>query len=200
MSKDGTVSFSGWYAGFRANVLRQLRALKKSLAGVLIPNAEVKSRECEFLKLISGSKRFMIDATDGKNVLADAKDTFAYIDPNFRNWGASEKGPATEKTPVAVYEMVQDGTFSQMFGSLSSDVRKLCLTQAQIKGFVKDYCRWLQIEGYETFLLFESNSHFFVAYVHAYSDGKLSVDVRRFGLSLAWGAWFRHRLVVPQLV
>ena len=153
----------------------------------------------EFLKLISGNELLMLDATDGTEILADASDVFVYIDSDFRNWNADEKGPATDAAPVRVYEMIRDGTHAQMFGSLSSDVRKQCLTQAQIKGFIKKYRKWLRKDGYVTLFLFESRGHFFVASVDVRSRGRLYVYVGRFENDYVWLAGYRHRLVVPQL-
>lgn len=152
-----------------------------------------------FLKLISASETLTIDACDGTKILADAKDTFAYIDSDLKNWGADEKGLATDEAPVEVYEMANDGMFSQLFGSLSSDVQKLCLTQNQIIGFVKKHHDWLRTDGYGTFFLFKSNNHFFVAHVRVPSVGRLFVHVSRFERDDVWYAESRHRFVVPQL-
>ena len=158
--------------------------------------------QSQFLKLISGAVSLTVDAVDGTEILADAKDMFlAGIDSDFINWGADEPGRPTAETSVDVYEMQQekDATFSQMFGDLSSDVRRLCLTQHQIKNFVKKHRNWLRTEGYATFFLFESKGHFFVASVDVHSGGRLYVSVRLFGSAHVWDAELRRRLVVPKL-
>ena len=151
------------------------------------------------LRLISGGKSLALDAVDGTETLADAKDTFAWIDSDFKNWGADEKGPATKETPVDVHEMTKDAFFSQIFGSLNSDVRQLCLTQHQIKKFVRKYRNWLRTDGYGTFFLFESRGNFFVADVRFRSVDELGVHVRQFEYSVVWRAEGRRRVVVPQL-
>ena len=151
------------------------------------------------LRLISGGEILVIEACDGTEILADASDVFPLIDSDFRNWGADEPGPATVDTKAAVYEMDKDAAFSQMFGSLSGDVSKLCLTQAQIKGFVKKHRRWLRTDGLATFFLFQSRGHLFVAGVYVLAAGRLKADVLRFEYSRVWGAVNRHRVVVPQL-
>lgn len=174
-------------------------AMQRVFLSALAPQETQKQKENQFLKIISGDKSLVLDVVDGTEILAKVKEMFAYIDSDFRNWKADEKGPATEKTPVVVYEMVKDATFMQMFGSLSSDPRKLCLTQAQIKNFVQKYRDWLRVDGWATFFLFESHNNFFVAHVHVNSDGSLSVYVYRFGHSYVWRAGNRHQLVVPQL-
>jgi len=160
----------------------------------------VKVKEA-FLKLISGGKSLTIDAVDGSEVLADAKDMFpAGIDSDFKNWEADEPSQPTAETPVDVHEMKKDATFSQMFGELNFDVRRLCLTQHQIKNFVKKHRNWLRTEGYATFFLFESKSNFFVARVRFHFDDGLHVYVRQFEDSRVWRAGGRRRVVVPQLV
>lgn len=151
------------------------------------------------LRLLSGGENLTIDATDGQEILAEAGDVFVSIDGDFKNWGADEKSCATEEVPVDVYEIAKDGTFAQLFGSLNADVRKLCLTQAQIMGFVKKHRNQLRTEGYGNFFLFESNSEVFVATVGVFSGGRLDVRVDRFDDSYVWRAGYRHRVVVPQL-
>lgn len=159
----------------------------------------VRGKQSDYLKLISGSESLVLNPADGSEILANADDAFAYIDSDFRSWDADEPGAATEATPVHVYEQVQDATFSQMFGSLSADVRKVCFTQTQIKGFVRKYPQWLRSGGYATFFLFQSRGHFFVARVNVYSGGRLEVYVYQFEYSGVWSAGDRSRLVVPQL-
>ncbi len=178
-------------------------ALKKHLQGAIegrFAEGGSNSRN-EFVRLISNDEALILGATDGKEVLADAKDVFAYIDSAFRLWGTDAPGPTTKEMPVQVYELVKDATFAQMFGSISTDPNKLCLTQAQIKDFVKGHRRWLQTDGYATFFLFKSHEHFFVAcvYVRVYSGGELRVRVLRFERDDVRYAVYRRRVVVPQL-
>lgn len=159
----------------------------------------VKKIQNEYLKLISGGQILELDAADGTETLANAKDVFSYIDLNLKNWSTDKKGPATKETSVQVYEMTKDANFAEMFGSLSPDLHNLCLTQAQIKKFVIKHRNWLKTDGYATFFLFEEDGRFFVAHVHVYSGGSLSVYVLRLDFSLVWIADHCHRLVVPQL-
>jgi hypothetical protein len=152
-----------------------------------------------FLRLISSEEALGLDAVDGTETLANAKEMFTGgIDPDFVNWGADEKGKATKETLVDVYEMEKNATFSQMFGELNSDVRKLCFTQHQIKNFVKKYRNWLRTDGYTTLFLFESKGQFFVADVRFNSRDELYVSVDRFENDFVWRAEYRHRVVVPQ--
>jgi hypothetical protein len=152
------------------------------------------------LRLISGDYSLTIDAVDGTESLADAKDVFTgLIDPEFKNCGADEIGNPTTETPVDVHEDIKDATFSQMFGELNTDVRKLCFTQAQIKNFVKKHRNWLRADGYATFFLFESKGNFFVASVAFDSDGELFVIRRQLDDPGIWAAGYRRRVVAPRL-
>ncbi len=150
------------------------------------------------LHLISNAP-LVLDPADGSELLAEANNVFAYIDPDFQNRGAGEPGPSTEQTKVCVYEMAKNATFVQMFDSLAPDTGKLCLTQAQIKQFVVQHRDRLQSDGFATFFLFKSHDHFFVADVSVRSGGGLRVYVRRFGHSRVWHAGSCPRVVVPQL-
>jgi len=152
-----------------------------------------------FLKLLSGAETLMLDALDGKETLATAKEVFpSGIDGDFKNWGTNKAGIATKEQAVDVHELVKDSTFAQMFGSLGTDLDKLCLTQAQIKNFCKKHPNWLRKDGYATFFLFKVEDQFFVAYVDVDSDG-LDVYVDRFGDDGVWNAGRSRRVVVPQL-
>lgn len=144
-----------------------------------------------------------VEALDGTETIAQATDVFrGYLDPNFGAWGLDQPGRATERQLVSVYEMRKDATFAQMFGSLTDDVRKLVLTQHQIKRFCVKHRDRLRKEGYATFFLFEvelkTGPELFVA--RAYVDGrKLGALVNRFDCSDVWYAERRPRLVIPEL-
>ncbi len=151
-----------------------------------------------YLRLISGD--YEIDATDGTETLVDARDVFdGGIDPYFRNWGADEPGKSTPATKAEVFELERDGTFPQMFGSLSPDLNRLCLTPAQIRGFARKYRDWLLTDGYVTLFLYKSHGQFFVVVVSPYIDRRLDARVSRFGSDRVWFAGGCCHVVVPQL-
>jgi len=152
-----------------------------------------------FLRLISSDESLILDECDGSEIIADAKSMFTGgIDSDFIR-GADEKGKATGAMPVDVYGMIMSATFSQMFGELSADIKKLCLTQHQIKNFVKKYRNWLRTNGHATFFLFESKGRFFITRVSFSSDGRLEADIYRFEFGHVWSAGGRHRIVIPQV-
>lgn len=164
----------------------------------LIVNKTEKARK-QILRLISGDEIITINECDGSKFLAKATDVFGFIDSDLKNWSTDKPGKATGKTPSQVYEMVEDAIFIKIFGSLSSDVKALCLTQHQIVDFVINNRKWLQTGGYATFFLFEKNNEFFVASVLVHSDDRLYVDVYRLEHPFIWLAEYRPRVVVPQI-
>ncbi len=150
------------------------------------------------LKCISEAQEIFIETCDGTKTIATAKETFkSGIDSDFKNWDTNKPGNSTQKTSVQVRELVKDATFAQMFGSLGTDLDKLCLTQHQIKLFCEVHKDWLRKDGYATFFLFKVDEQFFVAYVLV-SSGGLYVCVYRFELDYVWDAEYSSRVVVPQ--
>lgn len=125
----------------------------------------------------------------GKKVIADSK-LFIWIDSDFKNWKADEKGKPTEAMDIDVFEMDIDATFAQM---MSPDN---LMTQEQILVFIEKYRDLLRQDGYATFFPFKSNGEVFVAGVSVGSGG-LRARVRRLSCGGVWGAGFRHRVVVP---
>jgi hypothetical protein len=162
-------------------------------------------KENEISRLLSKGESIIIDACDGTETLAKAKETFkSGIDSEFKDWGTDKPSKETGETAVLVCEAQNDSTFVQLFGSLGNDLDKLCLTQHQIKNFCKKHSNWLRTEGYSTFFLFKVDEQFFVALVHInssnpHSDGLLHLRLRRFGYDRVWDATFYRRVVIPQL-
>lgn len=175
------------------------QAMQHAFISALAPLEREQKKKNPFLKLLSGGENLILDACDGKITIAQARNIFSWIDPDFKNWNTDNPGSATEKTPVIVYEMRKDATFSQMFGSFEQNLSNLCLEQDQILNFVQKYRNWLRKDGYATFFLFKANNNFFVAYVSVFSDGKLRVSVYGFEYSYVWDADYGRCLVVPQL-
>ena len=162
---------------------------------------EIAESVVDFVRLISSAETLELDETDGKATIAKAEDTFpGYIDGDFKNYGCDVESEPTQKTKVSVHEMVKDGTFFQIFNSMSNDLNSLCLTQEQIIQFVKKHRKWLRTDGYATLFLFKVGDEFFVAHVRFYSDGQLRARVYRFSYDRVWRASYRYRIVVPATV
>lgn len=135
-----------------------------------------------------------IPALKGNKLVKDSK-LFNWIDSDFVNYKASEKGKKTKAQNLDVLELTGDGTFKDIF----TDPDKMVLTQEQILYFVENHKDKLRQYGYITFFLFKSYNNFFVARVYVRSRGRLDVHVSRFGFSGVWDAGYRSRVVVPQL-
>lgn len=197
------------FAGLQIDMNQKLRNGSMSLQQISwFTNLTYEQREAlmgkqpekeAILKLISGAHEIAIETCDGTQTVAAAKETFkSGIDGDFKRWGTNKPGVSTERTVVEVHEMVKDATFAQMFGSVGTDLDKLCLTQHQIKLFCEVHKEWLRKDGYATFLLFKVEDQFFVAGVGVDSDG-LGIHVYGFEHGRVWRAEVRHRMVVPQL-
>lgn len=133
-----------------------------------------------------------------KDTIARAADVFTgFIDSDFTAWGTDVKSPKTEETELAVLEIDKNGTFRDIFDSMSKDMDSMCLTQAQIIAFVKEHKDKLRTDGYGTFFLFKVNGEVFVARVDLDSGGGPDAYVGRFSHDGVWGAGYRRRVVVP---
>jgi hypothetical protein len=155
----------------------------------------------KFLKRLFTDETIVLDPTDGTKTIAQAKEVFTgYLSLDFINWGLDMPGQPTPAAEVFVCEMVRDGTFRQIFGSLNCPFDQLCLTQHQIRGFVVKHRDKLREDGYGTFFLFKVRDEFFVADVRMDSGGRLYADVYRFSDGIVWSAESRHRFVFPQLI
>jgi hypothetical protein len=150
------------------------------------------------LKFVSGNEPLVLPPTDGTETIARATGVFRYIDSNFTRWDCDTPEPPAEETTLHVYEIAQDGTFRELFGSFGTEPERLSLTQSQIIQFVKRYPHWLKQNGNGTFFLFKTSQEFLVAAVYLFSDGRLGVRAPRFTLSRTFRSVKRHRLVVPQ--
>lgn len=156
-------------------------------------------KENLILKLLSKGESIIIDACDGTQILGTDKKTFkSGIYNHFKDWGINKPGIATKEQAVDVHELVKDGTFAQMFGSLGTDLGKLCLTQHQIKTFCEVHKEgWLRKGGYVTYFLLRVDEQFFVVGVYERSV-VLDAYVRGFGLGGVWFAGNGYRVVVPR--
>lgn len=151
------------------------------------------------LRLISGGKQIIILATTGTKTIASATDVFTWgIDSDFKNWGLDVVEPAKPDTPVEVHEMIADGDFKTIFGSLGRNLDELCFTQEQIIVFVQNHKKWLRTDGCSTFFPFKVGNEFFVAYVYLFAGGRPRAYVNRFSSGFVWSGASRPRIVVPQ--
>lgn len=154
----------------------------------------------KYLELISGSETLIIDKCDGKRIIPEATDVFVFIDQYFHIWKANEAGHATPDMPVRVCRQKTGGTYADIFGSISRDEEKLCLTQDQIINFVIKYPRWIRADGKGTFFMFKSYGAFFVANVCSSLSDEFRVYVSKPGSNCHWTPEYHNHFVVPQIV
>jgi hypothetical protein len=153
------------------------------------------------LRLISSEAELMLDACAGQRTIAGATDVFSNISSDFKNWATDVPGKATPETPVAVYELAEDATFTRMFRSLENDEWKLVLQQDQVLNFVEKYRNWLRRHDWATFFLLQVGGKLkpFVTRVYVRSDHTLGTHIYQFRHGRVWSTRIRLSLVVPIL-
>ncbi|MGC9611065.1 MAG: hypothetical protein ABSE68_02505 [Minisyncoccia bacterium] len=138
-------------------------------------------KENEIVKFIG--EPVVLRAANGMEVIANAEDVFSVIDTDFKEC-STEFGPGRKETPVQVCEVVKDSPFERVFTSLSSDLKKICLTQHQIKMFCREYAERLRGDEYGTYILFETVRGLSVATILAYPKGPSGIFGRNFSLKI----------------
>jgi len=147
----------------------------------------------------------VIDPVDGSKILAD-KGMELEISPDLKN-KVNEPGQPTGETHVDAREQVRRGTFQQLFGSLNTDVGRLCLSQHQIRNFAEKYRLFIKLEFSDAIFLFKSNSLLLVAQVRFISGTYEVPDtpisrVTRLSDPRVWSAdgHYHTCVVIPQQV
>jgi hypothetical protein len=194
LSKSGVLNAGNFQRGVLAQGDKIGAAVKAAVKTAL---AELIEDIVGRLKRLFGDRTIELHETDGKETLAGAEDVFAA-----GIYGAAKRGvcKATVKTVLAVYEMIKDGTYSQIFGGFGENLKRLCWTESQIVAFCRDHRRLLRTGSYGTFFLFEGeNGGFFVANVYVRDDGRLYLYVYSLEDDYVWHAEYLRRIVVPQL-
>jgi hypothetical protein len=187
------------FGGTMENIYRlatpEGKATLEKISQIIAGGIEVVQNE--FLRPFNSEQNLIINRCDGSEIIAGSDELFNGIDSDFVNWGANERGVATSKTSVEMYELIKNATLAQMFGLISSDVNELCLTQHQIKNFIRKYRNWLWTDGCPVLVLFKSNNQFFVAHFKLYPNSYFCASLIRFGDDADY--WNRCRIVVPKL-
>jgi hypothetical protein len=168
------------------------------------------------LKRLFEDELFLTKELDGKRIIVDAKDTFAYIDSDFKKFGLDKPGAHTSEISIKVDELIDDGTFMDIFESLPGTRKQKLLTQDQIietcktrPGLLQNdsatvfftektwpkFLEWLRVALVACKIL---NPQVFVVSVSILGGG-LSVGVSRLGSGLVWDAEGDYRVVSPQL-
>jgi hypothetical protein len=167
-------------------------------------------RENNIMRLISAGHALRLKSSDGSCLICEAKETFkAYIDPDFVKWGINKTGIASAEMSVQVHDMIEDGTFMDIFQALPGTWGQKWLPQDKVVDFCDTFPNWLRQEGFATFFLVKKDEnrpidekkpgdHLVVVCVSVDDDG-LDVDVYRLEGASVWYGGPRHRVVSPQL-
>lgn len=79
----------------------------------------------------------------------------------------------TKRAKVSVYDLIMDGTYTEIFGGMSGYIDRLCLTESQFVQFVMKHEKYLFMEGYGTFFPVKYGKKFFVMNVNFDNIGYL---------------------------
>lgn len=130
------------------------------------------------VKLIPGAEVLELDKIDvGENAVEIIKDYY--------NWNVHHGGHdfyiqreilSTKRTKVSVGKLIMGGTFTEIFGGLSSDIKSLCLTHLQVIKFLQEHTKWLFMKGYGTFFLLKDGNKFFVLRVYFDDIGYMLIE------------------------
>jgi len=153
----------------------------------------------EFLKELFPKKELVLPPNDGQKVIANSSDVFKFwIDPWFLREKHKQRQKISAKTPVKVYEIIDDVSFDEIFNLFHKNLNNYCLTQSQIIDYCQLYSDYLRKGGYESYFLFKEDYQFFLAYVYVYSDG-LEINSISLKSSCILSAEDKLRLILPKI-
>lgn len=154
----------------------------------------------KYLRPVRGAESLILDPTDGSRIFAESAGIFTgHLDPDFQVVGEGIKCSPTPMQKVSVHELVADGEFADIYGSVCDDLDSLCLTQDQIIQFVQKHPSWLNSKCWAIFFLYKVEEKFFVADV-TFEERRalLYATVFQFPYASVWGARRLIRFVIPQ--
>lgn len=183
----------------QGNLIRE--AVKTAVKGVILQLAQgIVGR----LKRIFADRAIELAETDGTASIAEANDVFTagiYVTKR------EKPAKATKKTLLAVYQMIKDGKYAELFGGFGENLERLRFMQAQVVAIVRDHRDILRTDGYGTFMLYTvddmpvraDKSNLRVARVSLDGGGRPDVFENSFSDGDIWDAKYERRVVVPQL-
>lgn len=186
----------------------------KKTATLLVEAIDGHLREDNYssiLHLISGGHSLKLKASDGGRLICQAKDVFkGHIDPNFIKLGINKLGIATPEILVDVHEIVNDGTFMDIFQALPGSWDQKWISQDKVIDFCKSFPHWLGQGISFTFFLIKKDENktinkekpadnLAVVRVFVYSDD-LYVIVFCLEDDRRWDGGHHYRGISPQLM
>lgn len=155
---------------------------------------------------VYGDEKLLIEATDGKGIITQARDVFTGgIKHSYQELNILVQQP-TEEVEVIIMNLLMEGMFVSAVKSQAIPLEQLWFTQSQVIAFAKKYKDKLWNGLCGTFLLFKKNSNIFatqdnllVADISMCHDG-LSVFNFKYEYFQFYGGGFGrcHRFVYPK--
>jgi len=176
--------------------------IEKALDNILRGNFDAR---LSILKSVTDSK-IVIRALDGNRVICNQAMLFkGDIDPEF-GINFTDNCVATPETLIRVSELVEDGTFKDMFLSLPGTWDDKFMTQHQIVEFCEVRRDFLRRGGYSTFFLCKKNESKAINEEDLFDDlvvvdvtidiGLLNITYHQFD-DRNWDAKNRYRVISP---
>jgi len=110
------------------------------------------------LRPISEGQSVIIKPTTGERLIYRATDVFGSIDRgSFTRCGMTNPGIPTGETSVLIHEMIEDGTYMDIFRDLPGGWEESFVTQDQVIEFCRNSAGWLRTERYATMFLVPKN-------------------------------------------
>jgi|GEM_PF-2814347 len=143
-----------------------------------------------YLSRLFPMERMMVPAMDGTETLASSGVFIGGV------YGLTipASGKPTPEVEATVNEMIEDGTYTEIFGSLGQDRKRW--QQGQVAEFCRVNPDKLRKDGFGTFFEIEGG---FVVDVNFGDEGRLEAFVYPLEDGSVWGAGDRRRFVLPQL-
>lgn len=156
-------------------------------------NEKIKMNS-RFLKTVSTAEKLIIEALDGKMHFADAQDVVKseIIYPDLE----SQPAIATEETAVTIMALIKSADFEQMFTSITDNLDKIVMTQAQIIRFCEKYFSVNSRENDVAFFLMKFDCEYLVVNLSHY-EHNFYASAFEFDFIPAWEANSQIFVVVP---
>lgn len=161
-------------------------------------NEQEPDKETLYLK--PRTESFTISPTKGKWDKSEQKKKFSWIDFDFENYGSvSDSDNATERVSCLAYDLVQNGSYSQIIPDTPENFFQNATQALQVIHDSPELVKEVLENDKRVHLPFKNSAgDKFVANVFE-NDGALSVRVLEFSYDLVWNAEHGNVFVFPQL-
>ncbi len=134
-------------------------------------------------------KRLTLDATDGTETLASARNTI--FSGGVYDIDTSGAGGPTPQMSVVLYVQKENGEFADLFGSLGEKRKRW--QESQVNQFYRQHRDELEQNGHENFFELEGG---LIAQVKFKPDGNTRVRIARLSSKTRWWKDMNHQVFV----